>query len=98
MKFLTESSVVPASALTSKREKLPLPSVQEADEYRIYFNEHQETQPSTDEEGQETEVEVTAYDYVSALCDHEPTDAEWTECLTEEGYTAANIRKILSNK
>ncbi len=98
MKFLTESSVVPASALPSKREKLPLPSVQEADEYRIYFNEHKETQPSTDEEGEETEIEVTAYDYVSALCDHEPTDEEWAECLTAEGYTSTKIEEILASE
>ena len=43
-------------------------------------------------------MEVTAYDYVSALSDHEPTDEEWTNCLSAEGYTSAKIRKILSNK
>lgn len=98
MKFLAESSVVPAGALTNNREKLPLPSVQEADEYRVYHNKHKEMQYSTDEDGNDIEEEVTVYDYVSVLCDHEPSDDEWRELLTERGYSNTAINKILTNR
>lgn len=55
-------------------------------------------QYSTDEDGNDIEEEVTVYDYVSVLCDHEPSDDEWRELLTERGYSNTAINKILTNK
>lgn len=55
-------------------------------------------QPDTDEDGNDIEKEVTVYDYVSVLCDHEPTDDEWHELLTGLDYSSTEINKILAKK
>ena len=98
MEFLKESSVAPANVLESKREKLELPSLQGADEYRIYHNERTEKREVQGEGDEVTEVDVTVYDYVSMLSDHEPTDDDWREVLTTEGYSKTSITNILKNK
>lgn len=74
---------------------LQLPEVKGADEYRIYFNERTEMRPESGEDGEETEVEVTVYDYVSVLSEQEPTDDEWREVLSELGHSKTEINKIL---
>jgi hypothetical protein len=43
-------------------------------------------------------VQIPTADFVAASCDHEPTDAEWTECLTEAGYTSTQIKKMLKGE
>lgn len=40
-------------------------------------------------------VEVTEYDYVSVLADHEPTDDEWKEVLMKRGYTKTKAASIV---
>lgn len=73
---------------------LPLPNVQGADEYRIYFNERQEKREVT-EDDEVLEVDVTVYDYASVLSDHEPTDEEWREVLVGQGFASTKVTKIL---
>lgn len=70
-------------------------------EYRVYFNEHTITQriqtmsPDDTETADKTEEIPAAY-FVSCLSDHEPTDAEWTSMLKEEGYTDERISQIIT--
>lgn len=94
LQFLEESKVVPASALTGMREELSLPHAAGASEYRLYFGARQVEQEQT--VGDEVQmVEVTEYDYVSVLADHEPTDDEWKEVLMERGYTKTKAASIV---
>ena len=99
MKYLGKSTDSPRGAEV-KRQTLPLPKPG-TDEYRLYYNHREEereepgeTDAATGEPTSGT-VQVPTADYVAASCDHEPTDEEWTELLTAEGFTATQIKKIL---
>lgn len=49
------------------------------------------------EQDNEGEVEqVPAADFVSAIADNEPTNAEWESILKENGYTNKQIEEILN--
>lgn len=102
MKFLGKSTDSPRGAEVTK-QTLPLPKPG-TDEYRRYYNhreEEREEPGGTDEatgEPTNVTVKVPTADFVAASCDHEPTDEEWTELLTAEGFKATEIKKILAGK
>ena len=102
MKFLNASTDSPR-AKDVKRMRLPLPNPG-TDEYRLFYNhrdvEHEEPGEIDEATGQPAiaTVLVPTADYVAASCDHEPTDAEWTECLTGAGYSAKEIKAILKGE
>jgi hypothetical protein len=97
IKFLTASTDMPRGA-ESKREKLPVPQPQ-MDEYRIYYNHRTIERDITEEEtGEPESVSVPAADFVSVQADHEPTDAEWREVLSENGFDDTTIDTILADE
>lgn len=106
VRFLCVSTDAPRAA-SEKRVKMPVPHPQ-MDEYRVYFN-HREVEvfPAAyagDQEEITGEVDalsqspqlVPTADYVSVQADHEPTDEEWSEVLSERGYTEEQISAILN--
>lgn len=77
---------------------MPNPGI---DEYRKYWNEHEVEQTDYSNMGEAgakpKTITVLTASYVSVQADHEPTDDDWTECLTSAGYTEAKIKEILGN-
>lgn len=97
MKFLQESTDTPhIKGVVKEHLPLPQPGV---DEYRRYFDEHtvkvQQTESDSDGNITVKEVEENTASFVSCSCEHEPTDDEWRELLTSEGYTAEQIAVII---
>ena len=99
MKFLIESTDTPRSADVKKMElPVPAPGI---NEYRRFFNhrEVEQSQGGTDGDSEQpVTVLVPCADYVAVQNPVEPTDEEWTECLTENGYTAEKIALILAGE
>ena len=101
MKFLAESVDAPHVGGV-KNERLPLPNPG-VDEYRRYWNEHEERHTEYDTDSvsgdvMRAEVVELAASFVSASCDHEPSDEEWRECLLEEGYPEKQVATILGSE
>lgn len=99
MKFLTESTDTPhVKGVVNEYLPLPDPGI---DEYRKYWNEHEVEQTDYSNMGKEgaepkTITALTA-NFVSMQCDHEPSDDEWRQLLTEEGYSEEQIKEIIGN-
>ena len=102
MKYLGKSTDSPRGA-DVKKQTLPL-SQPGTDEHRRYWNHREEERTAPGETAGETgepsgeTVKVPTADFVAVACDHEPSDEEWTECLTENGFTAKEIKAILAGK
>ena len=100
------------SGLKSEKLPLPNPGVDEYRKYwdERMVSRMQTVADDTDEaqaqaEGEESsegvathEVEVSELTarFVSASCEHEPTDEEWRACLLGAGYDEAQVSLILS--
>jgi hypothetical protein len=98
VKFLTASTDSPRGAEV-KKMTLPVPNPQE-NEYRRFYNHRDEEseEVKTDEDSGEpvvVSVTIPVADYVSVQADHEPTDEEWREVLSENGFSDEEIDKIL---
>ena len=100
MKYLEESTDTPRTADVLEMElPLPQPGVTEHRKYfnhRIVKQEQAETDAETGEQSS-TIIDVPCADYVAVACSHKPTDEEWTECLSENGYDSERIGLILSH-
>lgn len=103
MKYLGKSTDCPRGADVKKQE-LPLPQPG-TNEYRRYYNHREEERierdgidAGTGEPQAERVVKLPTADFVAVSCEHEPTDEEWTECLTANGFTSKEIKTILAGK
>jgi hypothetical protein len=93
VKFLTESTDTPHNA-SVKVQTLEIPDPGK-NEYRRYFNQRSVTGKQVVDD-KEVTVDIPCADFVSVQADQEPTDEEWTEVLTEAGYTSEKITEILN--
>lgn len=94
MMFLNELTDIPRG-IEVKKMTLPVPNPG-MNEYRRYFN-HRTIEQERIEEGNEQHVteEIPCADFVAVQADHEPTDEEWRDVLSENGYSEERITTIL---
>lgn len=80
--------------------KLPVPAPQ-MNEFRRFYNhrdvpqEEVVTDPQTGEPSIKT-VTIPTADYVSIQADHDPSDEEWADVLTANGFTSEEVQQILN--
>lgn len=95
--FLNESTDMPRS-IEVKEMTLPVPHPG-MNEYRRYFNHRIIEQEKTEEDSeQHVTEEIPCADFVAVQADHEPTNEEWREILSENGYSEERITLILSKE
>lgn len=90
MTFLGESKDAPRVLAEGKHQTLVRPNPG-LDEYRVYFNYRVE------EIVNEQEIlQIPVADFVACLSSSEPTDPEWRELLTANGYSEEQVTMILA--
>ena len=90
MTFLGESKDAPRVLAEGKHQTLVRPNPG-LDEYRIYFNYRVEEIVNEQEV-----VQVPVASFVACLSPAKPTDAEWIELLTANGYSEEQVTTILA--
>lgn len=78
--------------------KLPVPQPG-IDEYRRFYNHREvELEETAEDNGQRAIVAVPCADFVAVQADHEPTEEEWENVLSENGFEKEQIDIILAGE
>ena len=89
MEYLGKYTDSPRTAEQGKTQVLSRPR-QGKDEHRVYFNFREETQVL-----EEVEYVVPVAEFVSCLSYTEPTNEQWGNLLSVNGFTQSQIDNIL---